>query len=186
MAQVYLFRHGQTTDNLTHTFSGKRDVDLTPQGEEEAKKIGEELKDIIATKAYDSGQLRSRHTLALVLGNKYPTLPIIEDPRIRERDYGELTGLNKDEMAVKHPQEYPLWHRSYDAPPPGGESVKDVEKRVMEFLNEEMPKWQPNDIIFISAHGNSIRPFRKHFEGMSNEEMSSFEHTPGKIYHYQT
>jgi len=186
MAQIYIFRHGETTDNSTHTFSGKREVDLTPKGEEEVKKIGEELKDIVPTKAYNSGQLRSKHTLDLVLGGKYPNLPIIEDPKIRERDYGDLTGQNKDEMAIKYPQEDPLWHRSYDVAPPNGESIQDVEKRVMEFLEEEMPKWQKEDVIFISAHGNSIRPLRKYFEGLSNEEMSTFEHTPGKIYHYQT
>ena len=104
MASIYIFRHGQTTDNLAHTFSGTRDVDLTPEGEAEAKKIGEELKDITPVKAYDSGQLRSRRTLELVLGEKFATVPIIHDERIRERDYGDLTGLNKDEVAQKNPQ----------------------------------------------------------------------------------
>jgi len=186
MAHIYIFRHGQTTDNKSHTFSGKRDVDLTPEGEQEAIKIGGELKDIIPTKAYDSGQLRSKHTLALVLQGKYPNLPIIQDPRIRERDYGDLTGLNKDKTALKYPKEYPLWHRSYDVAPPNGESIKDVEKRVMEFLQEEMSKWQKNDVIFISAHGNSIRPMRKYFEHLSNEEMCSYEYAPGEIFKYQT
>lgn len=185
MAQIYIFRHGETTDNAAHTFSGKRDVDLTKEGEEEAKRIGEELKDVIPTKAYDSRQLRSRRTLDLVLGGKYPNLPIAHDERIRERDYGDLTGQNKDETALKYPKEYPLWHRSYDVSPPNGESIKDVEKRVMEFLNTEIPKWQKNDVVFISAHGNSIRPMRKYFEGLSNEEMCSYEYTPGQIFHYQ-
>jgi len=185
MANIYIFRHGQTTDNLSHTFSGKRDVDLTASGEEEAKKIGEKLKDVIPTKTYDSGQIRSKHTLALVLGDKYPNLPIFEDPRIRERDYGDLTGLNKDETAIKYPKEYPSWHRSYEVPPPNGESIKDVEKRVIEFLNEEMPKWQKDDVIFISASANSIRPIRKYFEHLSNDEMCSYEYTPGKIFKYQ-
>src|SRR4030067_1877122 len=117
---IYIFHHGQTTDNASHTFSGIRDVDLTHEGEEEAKKISEELKGIVPTKAYDSGQLRSGRTLELVLGGKYPNLPIVHDARLRERDYGDLTGQNKDEMSVKYPKDYPLWHRSYDIPPPNG------------------------------------------------------------------
>lgn len=182
---IYVFRHGQTTDNLTHTFSGKRDVNLTPSGEEEAKKIGEQLKDVVPTVAYDSGQLRSRRTLELVLGGKYPSLPILHDSRIRERDYGDLTGQNKDEIAIKFPKEYPLWHRSYNVPPPNGESIAMVEERVMDFLNSEIPKWKKEDIIFISASANSIRPIRKHFEHLTPEETASYEYTRGEIFHYQ-
>lgn len=184
MAKVFIFRHGQTTDNKLHTFSGKRDVDLTPEGEEEARKIGQELKNIIPTIAYHSGQLRSKKTLDLVLGDKKNGLKIVEDPRIRERDYGNLTGKNKDEIAKQFPDKYPLWHRSYDVAPPNGESIKDVEKRVMEFINDLVSTIKKDDVIFISTHGNSLRPFRKYFEGLTNEEMSSFEHTPGKIYCY--
>jgi 2,3-bisphosphoglycerate-dependent phosphoglycerate mutase len=185
MAQLYIFRHGQTTDNLTHTFSGKRDVDLTPSGEEEAKKVGEQLKDINPTIAYDSGQLRSKRTLELVLGEKYANLPIFHDERIRERDYGDLTGQNKDEVAVKFPKDYPLWHRSYNVPPPNGESIQMVEKRVMDFLNSEMPKWKQEDVVFISASANSIRPMRKYFEHLTPEEASTYEYVRGQIFHYQ-
>ncbi|MBU2632208.1 2,3-bisphosphoglycerate-dependent phosphoglycerate mutase [Patescibacteria group bacterium] len=185
MSKVFLFRHGQTTDNKTHTFSGTRDVDLTPEGQEEAKKIGKELKSVIPTIAYHSGKLRSIKTLDLVLGNKKQGIKIIKDARIRERDYGDLTGQNKDEVAKKHPHEYPLWHRSYEFGPPNGESIKDVEKRVMEFLKEELPKWKKNDVVFISAHGNSIRPMRRYFEGLTVKQMCSFEHTPRKSYRYK-
>jgi 2,3-bisphosphoglycerate-dependent phosphoglycerate mutase len=181
---IYLFRHGQTTDNVSHTFSGFRDCDLTPAGEEEAKRIGEELKDAPVTKAYTSDRLRSKRTLELVLGNYHKNIPIIEDARIKERDYGDLTGLNKDEIEKKDPENYKQWHRSYDIPPPNGESIQMVEKRVLAFLNDYMPTWNKDDVIFISAHGNSLRPLRKYFEHLSNEEMSSFEHTPGKVYHY--
>jgi 2,3-bisphosphoglycerate-dependent phosphoglycerate mutase len=181
---IYMFRHGQTTDNITHTFSGFRDPDLTPAGEEEAKKIGEELKDVPVTKAYVSDRLRSKRTLDLVLNGYHKNVPIVEDSRIKERGYGDLTGLNKDDIEKKDPQNYKLWHRSYNIPPPNGESIEMVEKRVLAFLKDYMPKWKKDDVIFISAHGNSIRPLRKYFEHLSNEEMCSFEHTPGKVYHY--
>lgn len=184
MAKIYIFRHGQTTDNKSHIFSGFRDVDLTEEGMEEAKKIGEKLKDVAVTKAFQSDLLRSRHTLELVLNGYHRGVEVITDPRIKERDYGNLTGKNKDETAKEFPNDYPLWHRSYDTKPPGGESIKDVEIRVLSFLNDMLSKLTENDIVFISAHGNSIRPMRRHFENLSVEEMCSYEYTPGEVFEY--
>jgi len=184
MAKIYVFRHGQTTYNLKHRFCGWIDADLTESGIEEAKKIGEKLKNERVTRAYCSDQIRSKHTLELVLNGYHKDVPVFEDPRIKERDYGDLTGKNKDEVEKENPGQYKLWHRSYDVPPPNGESIKDVEKRVMKFLNELIPTIKKDDVIFISAHGNSLRPIRKHFEGLSNEEMSTFEHERGHIYCY--
>jgi len=185
MAKIFLFRHGQTEDNKSHTFCGFRQSDLTPEGIEEAKKIGEELKDEHVTKAYQSDLIRSQHTLQLALGDYHNGVQVITDPRIKERDYGNLTGKNKDEIEKENPEQYKLWHRSYEDPPPGGESIKDVEVRVLSFLNDIIPTLKPDDVVFISAHGNSLRPIRKYFEHLTNEEMCSFEHTPGKIYSYQ-
>lgn len=185
MAKIFIFRHGQTTDNLEHDFSGIHDVDLTPAGVEEVKEIGEKLKNELVTKAYQSDQIRSKHTLELVLNGYHQGIEIITDPRIRERDYGDLTGLNKDEIARIDPKDFALWHRSYDVPPPNGESIKDVEVRVLSFLNEIIPILNKDDIIFISAHGNSIRPMRRYFEHISIEEMCGYENIPGKIYEYE-
>lgn len=185
MGKLFIFRHGQTTDNLEHDFSGVHDVDLTPAGIEEARNIGEKLKNEKATVAYQSNQIRSKHTLELVLGILYKELEIVTDSRIRERDYGELTGLNKDEIKKIDPKDFALWHRSYDVAPPNGESIKDVEVRVLEFLNEVIPTWKNNDIVFISAHANSIRPLRRYFEHLTIEEMCTYEYTPGQIFKYQ-
>ena len=185
MAKVYIFRHGQTADNAMHTFSGFRQSDLTKNGIEEAKNIGEKLKNEKVTKAYQSDLIRSQHTLKLVLDGFHAGVKIITDPRIKERDYGTLTGLNKDDVEQKQPENYKLWHRSYNVPPPNGESIEMVEKRVLEFLNNVIPAWQKNDVIFISAHGNSLRPMRRYFEHLSIDEMCSYENTPGKIYEYK-
>jgi 2,3-bisphosphoglycerate-dependent phosphoglycerate mutase len=185
MAKIFIFRHGQTEDNLSHAFSGFRQSDLTPAGIEEAKQIGEELKSEAVTKAYQSDLIRSQHTLQLVLGDYHQGVQVITDPRIKERDYGNLTGKNKDIIEKENPAQFKLWHRSYEVPPPGGESIKDVEVRVLAFLSDVLPTLKPEDVVFISAHGNSLRPMRKYFERLSNEEMCSFEHTPGKIYSYQ-
>ena len=184
MARIFLFRHGQTTDNRDHIFLGKRDPDLTEEGIKESEKIRDVLKNEKVTKAFTSDRIRSKKTLEIVLEPHPGILPII-DNRIRERDYGELTGLNKDEVAKKYPDLYPLWHRSYETPPPGGESLKDVEKRVLEFLTDLKMVLSPSDTVFISASANSLRPIRRFFEHMSEEEMSTFEHEPAKIYSYE-
>jgi len=185
VAKIFIFRHGQTEDNKNHTFSGFRQSDLTERGIEEARQIGETLKDEKVTKAYQSDQIRSQHTLELVLNGYHQGVEVITEPRIKERDYGDLTGKNKDEIAKEFPDQYPLWHRSYNVPPPNGESIKMVEVRAMSFLNDILPTLKPDDVVFISASGNSIRPMRKFFEHMTNEQICSYENVPGKIYEYQ-
>ena len=184
MAKVFLFRHAQTTDNFSKIFSGNRDPDLTPKGIEEAKKIRDALRQEKVKKAFTSDKIRNKKTLEIVLEPHPDVTPII-DNRIRERDYGELTGLNKEDIAKKYPDQYPLWHRSYDIPPPGGESLKDVEKRVLDFLKDLQMVLKRDDVVLISASANSLRPIRRFFEKMTPEEMSSFEHEPAKIYEYQ-
>lgn len=185
MAKIFIFRHGQTEDNKSHTFSGFRQSDLTPEGIEEAKKIAEELKNEQVTKAYQSDLIRSQHTLQLVLNGYHLGVEIITDPRIKERDYGNLTGKNKDEVERENPVQFKLWHRSYDVPPPGGECIKDVEVRVMAFLHDVLPTLKPDDVVFISTSANALRPMRKYFEHLTNEEMCSYEYTPAQIFTYQ-
>jgi len=184
MAKLFVFRHGQTFDNKEKIFSGFRQTDLTPEGIEETKGIGEQLKNEKATKAYQSDQIRSQHTLELVLNDWHKNVEIITDARIKERDYGDLTGKSKTEVEKQNPEQYKLWHRSYNTSPPNGESIAMVEERVLSFLNDILPTLKPNDVVFISAHGNSIRPIRRYFENISIDEMCSFEHTLGKIYEY--
>ena len=123
MAKIFLFRHAQTTDNVTHTFSGRRDPDLTQSGVEEAQGVRDKLKDESVTKAYCAANTRCKHTLEIVL-ESHGSVEMVADPRLKERDYGDLTGKNKDEIAKEFPDKYPLWHRGYDTPPPGGESLK--------------------------------------------------------------
>lgn len=184
MAKLFIFRHAETTDNVSHTFSGRRNPELTKTGIEDAKKIRDELKNEKVTKAYCAPNNRTKHTLEIALEN-HTDVEMVADPRLDERDYGDLTGLNKDDIAKKYPDKYPLWHRSYDVAPPGGESIKDVEVRVMDFLKEMIRNVYQNDVIFVCASGNSIRPMRKYFEKMSNEEMAAYDNIRGKIYSYE-
>ena len=185
MAKLFIFRHGQTVDNKESIFSGFRQTDLTPEGVEEAKGIGEKLKNEKVTKAFQSDLIRSQHTLELVLNPWHKNVEIITDARIKERDYGDLTGKSKIKTEQQNPEQYKQWHRSYDVPPPNGESIKMVEERVLGFLNEVLPTFEKEDVVFISAHGNSLRPMRRFFEHITVDEMCSFEHTPGKIYSYE-
>jgi 2,3-bisphosphoglycerate-dependent phosphoglycerate mutase len=185
MARLIVFRHGETFDNREKIFSGFRQSDLTPQGIEEAKEIGEKLKAEPVTKAYQSDLIRSQHTLDLVLNGWHKNVEIITDARIKERDYGDLTGQSKTAVEKENPGQYKLWHRSYEVAPPNGESIAMVEVRVLSFLNEMLPTFGKEDVVLISAHGNSLRPMRRFFEHISIDEMCSFEHTPGKIYRYE-
>jgi 2,3-bisphosphoglycerate-dependent phosphoglycerate mutase len=184
MAKIFIIRHAQTTDNLENVFSGHRDPDLTDSGIEEAREIKHKLKDLKINKAYTSPQTRCKHTLEIVLEG-HSGVEIIADPRIRERDYGELTGKNKEKIANLYPKEYPEWHRSYDIRPPGGESIKDVEERVMPFLKELIQNVRQNDVILVCASGNSIRPMRKHFENMTDLQEASYPNERGHIYSYE-
>ncbi len=185
MAKIFIFREGQTLDNKDNTFSGWRNVDLSPQGIEEAKQIGLKLKDEKVTISYQSDLIRSKNMLKLVLNGYHANVEVITDPRIKERDYGNLTGKNKDEVKRQFPDKFPLWHRSYEEGPPGGESIRTVEERILDFLNDVIPTWKPEDIIFISGHGNSIRPMRRYFEHISVSQMCSYEYTPAEIFTYE-
>lgn len=184
MAKLFVFRHAQTTDNLTETFSGRRDPELTEEGIREAEAIQDKLKSEKVTKAFCAPNIRTKHTLELVLKG-HAGIEIVADPRLLERDYGDLTGKNKVEIEKQFPVDYPLWHRGYDNPPPNGESIKQVEVRVMEFLKELIQNVWQNDVIFICASGNSIRPIRKHFENMTDVQMASYPNERGKIYSYE-
>ena len=185
MAKIFLFRHAQTIDNKEGIFSGKRDPDLSEEGIEEARKIRDTLRNEKVTKAYSAPNKRTKHTLEIVLEPHERIELVIADPRIRERDYGDLTGKSKKKTEELYPKEYPAWHRGYDTPPPNGESLKQVEKRVLEFLKEVLANVWQNDVILISASGNSLRPIRRYFEKMTEVQMASFEHEPGKIYTYE-
>lgn len=185
MAKIFLFRHAQTTDNKEGIFSGKRDPDLSSEGIKEAEEVRDQLRNEKVTKAFSAPNKRTKHTLDLVLKPHKGTEIVVADPRIRERDYGDLTGKSKKETARLYPKEYQLWHRGYDTPPPNGESLKQVETRVLEFLKELLQNVWQNDVIFICASGNSLRPIRKYFEKMTDVQMASFEHELGKIYEYE-
>lgn len=165
MPTLVLLRHGQSQWNLENRFTGFYDVDLTEQGVSEAINAGAKLKEagIRFDQVFTSTQIRANRTTRLALeeagqGDLVGTLVAHDD--LRERDYGDLTGLNKAETAEKYgAEQVHAWRRSYDAPPPGGECLQDVvEKRVRPYYTKNIkPLLDQGKDILIGAHGNSLR-----------------------------
>jgi 2,3-bisphosphoglycerate-dependent phosphoglycerate mutase len=159
---LVLVRHGQSEWNLKNLFTGWKDVDLTEQGVAEARAAGRKLKaqGLCFDLAYTSALKRAQRTLDLILEEMGQTgVPIVRDQALNERDYGDLVGLNKDDARKKWGEEQVLiWRRSYDVPPPGGESLKDTVARALPyFVQEILPRVLRGDRVLISAHGNSLR-----------------------------
>ena len=159
---LVLVRHGQSEWNLKNLFTGWRDVDLTEQGIAEAKAAGQKLKaqgftfDI----AFTSKLTRAQRTLDLMLEELGQTnIPVFKDQALNERDYGDLVGLNKDDARKKWGEEQVhIWRRSYDVPPPGGESLKDTLARTLPYYVQEiLPCVLRGERTLVAAHGNSLR-----------------------------
>jgi 2,3-bisphosphoglycerate-dependent phosphoglycerate mutase len=202
MAQLALVRHGQSEWNLQDRFTGWWDVNLTPQGEAEARASGKLLKEtgIDFSRAYSSVQKRAIRTLWLALEELDRVwLPVTKDWRLNERHYGGLTGLNKTETAAKHgDDQVKIWRRSYDIPPPdlepGGEfdlsidrryqgldipkteSLKTTLARVLPYWQAEIaPKLKAGENIIVAAHGNSLRAIVKHLFNVADADITEVE-----------
>ncbi|MHC2358968.1 2,3-bisphosphoglycerate-dependent phosphoglycerate mutase [Rhizobium leguminosarum] len=159
---LVLVRHGQSDWNLKNLFTGWKDPDLTELGIQEANAGGTALAEygIKFDVAYTSVLVRAQHTLKLILDKVgQPDLQTIHDQALNERDYGDLSGLNKDDARAKWGEEQVhVWRRSYDVPPPGGESLRDTGARVWPYyLTEILPRVLRGEKVLVAAHGNSLR-----------------------------
>src|SRR5436305_5609160 len=159
---LVLVRHGQSEWNLKNLFTGWKDVDLTEQGIKEAREAGRKLKaqGLSFDVAYTSALKRAQNTLTLVLEEMgLSNIPVFKDQALNERDYGDLSGLNKDDARAKWGEEQVhIWRRSYDVPPPGGESLKDTAARVLPYyIQEILPRVLRGENLLVAAHGNSLR-----------------------------
>ena len=174
MPQLVLIRHGESQWNLENRFTGWVDVPLTAKGEEEARAAGEKLRSFHFDCAFTSVLMRAQHTLRIVLETIGQTgIPIKEDVALNERMYGELQGLNKAETAKKFGDEQvKIWRRSFDVPPPGGESLKDTAARVLPYYESHIyPELLAQKNVLVVAHGNSLRSLVMHLEHLSREEV---------------
>ncbi len=183
---IYLFRHGQTYFNRDKRFTGWKDSRLTPKGIIDAKKVAAKLKGKRIDVAFHTRLSRSKDTLKEVLKYHPECRTIIVNDKMIERSYGKLQGKYHQTIIKEKGKElFDKWHRSYDYPPPGGESVKMVEKRVLEFIKYLIPFMKREKVnVAISAHGNSMRPFRRHFEKLTIEEMGKLENPWDDYFEY--
>ncbi len=173
---LVLVRHGQSEWNLKNLFTGWRDVDLTEVGIGEARAAGKKLKaqglhfDI----GFTSALIRAQRSLDLILdemGQK--SIPVIKNLALNERDYGDLSGLNKDDARAKWGEEQVhIWRRSYDVPPPGGELLRDTAARVLPYyIQEILPRVLGGSNVLVAAHGNSLRALVMVLEKLTPEQI---------------
>ena len=182
---LILVRHGQSEWNLKNLFTGWKNPDLTPQGIEEARKAGQTIKaaGLAPDDYFTSALRRAQHTLDLILEEMdIRNLTIVRNEALNERDYGDLSGLNKDDARQKWGEEQVLiWRRSYDVPPPGGESLKDTAARTLPFFDREIrPRVAAGETILVAAHGNSLRALVMAIENLTPEEILKRELATGE------
>lgn len=181
---LVLARHGQSEWNLQNLFTGWKDPGLTELGVSEARAAGDKLKaeGIAFDLAFTSALSRAQRTCQLILdGVDQPKLETIRDQALNERDYGDLSGLNKDDARKRWGEEQVhLWRRSYDIAPPGGESLKDTVARVLPYYVQHiLPCVMSGKRVLVAAHGNSLRALVMVLDGLTPETIPSVELATG-------
>ena len=181
---LVLVRHGQSEWNQKNLFTGWKDPKLTHQGINEAVKAGKSLKaeDMNFDIMFTSDLFRAQETGRLILKEMDQTdIPFVKHQSLNERNYGDLAGLNKDDARERWGEEQVhIWRRSYDIPPPGGESLKNTAERVLPYFESEiMPKIDEGLNVLIAAHGNSLRALVMQLENIDPEEIVKLEIATG-------
>ena len=174
--RLVLVRHGESEWNKKNIFTGIRNPDLTDKGVIEACWAGRVMKSegLRFDIAFTSKLKRAQHTLDIILGEIGGQIPeVVEDAALNERDYGELSGLNKEEARERWGEEQVLaWRRSFDIPPPGGESLKDTAARVLPFYRDNIwPQVAAGKNVIVAAHGNSLRALIMHLEKLDGVQI---------------
>ena len=188
--KLVLVRHGQSEGNLKNIFTGWNDLGLTEQGIAEARAVGQRLQALGVgfDAAFTSMLRRAWQSCSIVLkAMGQSNVPEFRDPALNERNYGELTGLNKDEARRRWGEaQVHLWRRSYEVPPPGGESLKDTSARVLPFFIQAiLPRVMRGERTLVVAHGNSLRSLVMVLDRLSPEAVTSVEFATGDIHLYQ-
>jgi 2,3-bisphosphoglycerate-dependent phosphoglycerate mutase len=173
---LVLVRHGESEWNLKNLFTGWKDIDLTDKGIAEARAAGRRLKALGLSfdVAFTSALIRAQRSLDLILEEMGQTrIPVSRDQALNERDYGDLSGLNKDDARAKWgAEQVHIWRRSYDVAPPAGESLKDTAARVLPYyIQEILPAVLQGRRVLIAAHGNSLRALVMVLERLSTDDI---------------
>ena len=189
-SKLVLVRHGQSEWNAKNLFTGWKDPKLTDLGIQEAIKAGDllETRNLKFDLMFTSDLFRAQETGRLILEQmNHADIQVIKDQSLNERNYGDLAGLNKDEAREKWGEEQVyIWRRSFDVPPPGGESLKNTAERVLPYFELEiMPKVKEGLNILVAAHGNSLRALVMELEKISSEEIVKLEIATGDPLTYE-
>ena len=188
LADLILIRHGQSVWNAENRFTGWTDVDLSERGVKEAEEAGIELRDQMIDVIHTSDLIRAKRTAEIVILANVCSKDTMtkSDWRLNERNYGSLQGLNKAETAEKHgAEQVRIWRRSFDVAPPEGESLEMTAKRTIPYFEEEIrPDLESGMSVLVSAHGNSLRSIVMHIEGISPNDIVSFEIQTGVPRYY--
>jgi 2,3-bisphosphoglycerate-dependent phosphoglycerate mutase len=181
---LVLARHGQSEWNLKNLFTGWKDVDLTEIGVAEARAAGRKLKaqGIVFDVGFTSDLKRAQRTMTLTLEEMgLAGIPVIQNIALNERDYGDLSGLNKDEARERWGAEkVHIWRRSYDVAPPGGESLRDTAARVLPYyIQEILPRVLRGQRVLVTAHGNSLRALVMVLDRLGPKEIIARELATG-------
>lgn len=188
MGILCIVRHGHSQWNLENRFTGWVDVELAPKGLEEANHAGKKLKDLNLhwNQAHTSRLKRAQQTLAIMQEQMGTHLDPIVDSALNERFYGDLQGMNKDEARKKFGEEQvQIWRRSFDIPPPNGESLADTSKRTLPYFREYIMQPLKKGLnVIVAAHGNSLRSIVMELEKLSPEEILKVEINTGIPYIY--
>jgi 2,3-bisphosphoglycerate-dependent phosphoglycerate mutase len=187
---LVLVRHGESEWNKLNLFTGWRDPDLTPAGVAEARRAGKRLKGqgLVFDIAFTSRLKRAQHTLTLMLEELgQERLETIKDEALNERDYGDLSGLNKDDARARWGEEQVhIWRRSFDIAPPRGESLKDTAARVLPYYEASiLPQIKAGRNVLVAAHGNSLRALIMQLDKMSPEQILKLNLGTGEPYVYR-
>ena len=189
-SKLVLVRHGQSEWNAKNLFTGWKDPKLTDLGIQEAIKAGDllETRNLKFDLMFTSDLFRAQETGRLILEQmNHADIQVIKDQSLNERNYGDLAGLNKDEAREKWGEkQVHIWRRSFDVPPPGGESLKNTAERVLPYFKREiMPKVKEGLNILVAAHGNSLRALVMELEKISSEEIVKLEIATGDPLTYE-
>lgn len=209
MSLLIMMRHGQSEWNKKNLFTGWVDVPLSPKGIDEAIQGGKEIAELPIDVMYTSTLIRAQMTGMLAMtehhSGKVPVIlhpgderctsfgdtdliPVYEAWQLNERHYGELQGMNKDEMRKKYsPEQVQIWRRSFDTPPPNGEALKDTAERTLPYFRDTIvPELAAGKNVFIAAHGNSLRSIVMELDGLGPDEVVKLEIGTGVplIYEY--
>ena len=185
---LILIRHGQSEWNALNQFTGWKDPDLTAKGIEEAHNAGRIINNLKINfdLVFTSALIRAQNTAEIILKEINQPLSTIKNQALNERNYGDLAGLNKDDARKRWGDEQVhIWRRSYDIPPPGGESLKDTGERVLPFFMKEiLPQVCKGKNVLVAAHGNSLRSLIKFLDNISDEDIVKLEIPTGAPIHY--